>query len=533
MLANAESPGFWYSFISSRDRHVSRTFDAAQEIASALRRTVKAQGETVAVSSRDPLVVRELARCAERLGIGVERTRGDGMRGWSRGLGAWLRALAVFAWRVLDLARAIRMASPLRRVPPEQADVLVFTLFHTGRRLPELKRDSYRDIYFGDLPRWLAEQGKRVVLAGGCAQGERPVLAHLMARRDCASWLRPSIVDATWGDLAAAFRVAVFPGVRLPSLPLGGLIDLRPLVARDLASERDAILTGALLHRVALRLLRRHSNARILHVYENNFWERSTYRAAAAFSRSVVGYLHCAVLPGHLKNYAGQHEWAVRPHPQRIVTTGPDAAELLASLGSYPANMIVAGVALRDPPARVEEPTAPPQPGRVLVLLEGLMSMAPLLRLCHEAALVRTDLQIVVRAHPDLPAARISRDAGFDFDRSPLRSSDTDDLRADIAEAAVVVYQGTTAAITVGLLPRPLVRAALDARVDDDPLAGIDELKWQFSDLASLLAALDEALACPASRLERAATARAARILRRWSPPTPDQLEVFYFPSRS
>jgi hypothetical protein len=527
MLANAGSRGFWFTFASSRDRHVGAAFDAAHEIAGWLRRAADEAGRPVAVETADPLVLSGLARAARRLGMDFRADARARAAAAAADVVGGLRAAALLALAAAGLARSVAAAAPLRRVAPERADVLVFTLFHAGRRLPDLDRSVYRDVYFGDLPRILSQQGRSVVLSGHCAQGEAPVVAHLRTRPDACAWLRPAVVDATPSDLAAALGTALAPGIRVPPMAIGDAVDLAPLIRRDCRRQGHAVLSGALLGRVARRLLGRHPQALLLHAYENNSWERAAYAAARRAGRPAVGFLHCAVLPGHLKNFAADAEWAVRPHPARIVTTGPGASEVLERLGAYPPGMVAAGCALRDPPSAAATPAPEPRPGRVLVMLEGLITMAPLLDLARRAADARPDLTFAVRAHPDLPAARIARAAGFRMEDTALRESDVRDLSADVALAQVVVYQGTTAAITAGLAPRPLIRAAMDPRLDDDPLTGIADGKQVATTLGGFLEALDAALAAPPAEIEAAAARRAQAILRRWAEPTPERLAVF------
>ena len=234
-------------------------------------------------------------------------------------------------------------------------------------------------------------------------------------------------------------------------------------------------------------------------------------------------------------HYCTGDEWGFRPRPDRIITTGPDARDLLLELGDYPTGSIEAACALRDPSVRAPDiyGRRPAETGRVLILLEGLMSMTDILCLSASAAEQRPELRFEVRSHPVLPARRIAEVCGLDYEASRLYDSDSEDLTEDIMRASAIVYQGTTAALAAARCPRPLLRAAMDSRVDDDPLTGIDSAKWEVTDLEGFLKALDEALAMPTSELASLAAVRRERVLRRWAPIEDGSMIVFTNEARS
>ncbi|MGP1255671.1 MAG: hypothetical protein ACTS10_14730 [Kiloniellales bacterium] len=527
--ANKARDPFWFTFIASRDRQVSLTFNAMHSVAAALGKARSKAGVWVACELSDPLAASTLAKVGQQLGLEVGFSMRQRVRCKLHDIANRFRAWALLSLSIVMAVREKIAAIRLRALPPEPADVLIFTLLHGDGAQKLQNRKKYQDRYFGELPQWLAARGSRVSILGPSPGSQLGVLQQLRDHVTASTWFRPTAIDTTWADILAGCVAAAFARWSLPPLPISPHFDLRSFVQRDLRLQKTHLFRGRVLHRVARRALARHQTTQILHVYENHAWERSTYLAAREAGRTVGGYLHCALLRSHLMHYCTKQEWRFRPRPDRIVTTGPDARNLLLELGDYPAESIVAACALRDPSVREPDISGrrPPDTGRILILLEGLMSMAGILRLSASAAERRPALRFEVRSHPVLPARRIAEACGLDYGASRLCDSDSADLTDDIMRANVIVYQGTTAALAAAQYPRPLLRAAMDPRIDDDPLTGIDLAKWEVKDLEGFLEALDEALSMPASELASVTEQRRKRVLQRWAPIDDGAMAVF------
>jgi hypothetical protein len=524
LAQNADDRRFWFTHTASRNRHAVPSFDVFHEVVACLNRAARNAGVWQRESLKSPEAEAVLAHLAKAVGAQVRRS--DRLRSvLQRSIQAFKRA-ALFAHKFVDICLAVWHANRLAGSDVDKASIFIFTLIYSDHRQPDPTPGYHRDVYFGDLAQSVAATGQQTMYLGVCAQGELPTIRHFAENLSLLRRCRPILMYARVGDVVSGAMKALLYRPRLAALHYRGL-DFAPLFAYDLKREAITVLSNEVTYRATRRFLSDHRAKRILCIYENNSWERAVYRAAHGLGVAVDGFLHCAILPGSLKLYCTAGEWQMRPRPDRIITTGPAARDLLLTIGEYPRDAVRAGVALRDAPPDNQPPTPASKPNRILVMLEGLYSMAPFLGLCHEAARRRPDLTFVVRAHSDLPAAMIAPLAGFSMDKSPLQVSEIRDLRSDIGSADVVLYQGTTAAITAGLMPRPLIRAAIDDRVDDDPLSGIDDMKWQVRSVDELIEALDQAARVGATEREAAAHRRAALILRRWTPPGSSAAEVF------
>jgi surface carbohydrate biosynthesis protein (TIGR04326 family) len=338
----------------------------------------------------------------------------------------------------------------------------------------------YRDTYFGSLPAFLRDRGERPLLIGLPIADRRNTIRALSRRDDIpaasiAHYLRfRDIAAAAWQAARARLDCA---GVRLPDGR-----DAAPVLRRAFASERGAMMYGALVERATRRALVRHPWARVMHTYENNPWERAVDHAAhgAAPRRDVTGYLHCAVLPSHLKNYIAPEETSLRPAPDRIVCMGPAAREIFLRLGDHDPARVLPGCALRGPTfAELARRAAPPRPVRTaLVVLEGLPSMTALLRFLARALPHLSGRRILLRPHPVMPLSVLLPGSGVRLDAaSGLDESRAPTLEAAIEEADAVIYQSSTAAMTALAMGVPLIKVRLDGTLEDDPLLDCNALK--------------------------------------------------------
>lgn len=443
-IANQDQPLWWFTWLASRDRFNSQVFDA-----------YLAAGD----------------------GGAPDGTAGSGLT-----LFAKEAAAAIEAWLTAKLCPV---------APSGDAEVVVVA--PVSAETLGAGNTPYRDVYFGDLVERLGMRGEKVLFAGIAIGHRRAAIRMLAQRRDIpatsmAHYLRlRDIAVAAWQALTARFRVSDI------TLPGGG--DGCRVIRRDLRRARGQLLSGLLIERAMTRLLAANPKARVIHTYENNPWEHGIDRAAHAANppRAVTGYLHCSVLPSHLKNYIAREELALRPAPDRIVCTGPAAREIFLGLGAHDPARVEAGCALRGPDIAAITPRRKP-PARVkavLVVLEGLHSMTHLLRFVAEASQTLDRRRILIRAHPVMPLETLLPRAGVRLEPGKLEQSRAADLAEAIAETEAVIYQSSTAAVTALAMGVPLIKVRLPVPFQDDPLLECDALKQVIDRPEALGPALD------------------------------------------
>jgi hypothetical protein len=446
--ANAETRTWWYTWLSSRDRFNSRVFDACFAAAVGAPQKPARGGLLLGFVQ----ITKEVAAVLE---------------GWI------VARLHPVRWR-------------------EEASIIVIA--PTADRALGSQNTPYSDPYFGILFEWLRAHGETPGLIG-LPQGNRRRTVTALAKRNdmpCAAlhhYLR-------FRDIVSAVLHAARANFKVPALGLPGGDKLISVIRADLAAARGDILFGLLVERAIGRALKLNPQARIIHTYENNPWERAVALAARDQHppREVTGYLHCAVLPSHLKNFQAPQEKGLRPAPHRIVCTGPAARALFLSLGAHDPTQVVAGCALRDPEifklrARA---TPPPRVETVLVLLEALQSTIELLRFLKAAAPTLAGRRVLLRPHPMMPLEALLPGAGIRLGDNIFAESRPRDLAAALEESDVALYQSSTAAFTALAMGIPVVKVSLPLPFDDDPLLACDALKRIVKQPEALVIALKD-----------------------------------------
>jgi hypothetical protein len=119
--------------------------------------------------------------------------------------------------------------------------------------------------------------------------------------------------------------------------------------------------------------------------------------------------------------------------------------------------------------------------------------MSNLLRFVFDALNHEDRYRTVVRSHPSFKLRTILDGAGLSLeDLVGLTPSKHPAISEDLAEADVVVYKGSTAAIEAGYLGIPLIHVATGNLLTDDPLFEIASLKRVVKTAEDMVPAIEE-----------------------------------------
>ncbi len=403
---------------------------------------------------------------------------------------------------------------------PADADVVLLSVVNAAA---VDANGFYTSSYYGPLVAFLEARGQHVVHCGLVEGLPWTTVRHLANTR--------SACVVTFGDFVGFgdLFTAAFSAIRSRFVPPA------PAIARRMAGEmrhaRGDIILGILIERATRRLLQRLPSARVIHTYENNPWEHACDVAAREANRSALGYLHCAVLPSHLKNYIGAGEDELRPAPDRIICTGERSRDVFLSLGEHDPDHVAAACALRDTditklPLRdaIQRPIK-----TVLVLLEGIPSVSAALAPIETAARAMPECKFMLRAHPSLPLSVIAAHAQVhigpgigQLDEAPHGSlSDT------ISQADAVIYIGSTAAISAVYMGVPAIKFVLDDAIEDDPLFAAPVTSPRARSGENIVTALRAIEAMPPEAFRANCAALRSYIHEYLTPPGDETMSVF------
>ena len=129
----------------------------------------------------------------------------------------------------------------------------------------------------------------------------------------------------------------------------------------------------------------------------------------------------------------------------------------------------------------------------VLAILEGLPNMVTFLKFLDTAAQSIPGVKFSVREHPALPLSDLKDKAGISLHPDgPLIENNESEFLDTMEAADVVIYQGTTAAMTAVFLGIPVIKFQSEEPLQDDPLFQSPHLKRTARTLSELQNALDE-----------------------------------------
>ena len=522
---------WWFVPLSSRD-HFASALQESFQLAASVDTAMATTSGPLKVVCEDGVLAAALADLAALRGWRVHRRLGDRLMWMGRNMRRRivnlmrLGAQLVRVWR--GWGAGWRYGSWATRTAG--LDIVFVAPIHLP--VPLNQAEIFCDTYFGALPQTCADRGSRTAVTGPALCDP---IAHARAARDIDRIpIVPLESMVTAADALAICFQAVMKWINPPTLPrrlAAKLPRMHAFVHREIADAIALRIQGAQFERAFGQLLVRSPNVRVIHTYENNWWEHAINRVCneQAGRPPTIGYLHCAVIESHLKNYRRKDE-VNRPEPDRIVCTGPAARDVLLSLGEYEPDKVADGFAFRAPDlsslARREGSIGTVK--TILVLLEGLYTMAGFLRMLDKAGPAFEGRRVIVRAHPVLPLEKLAAIARIPLaPKGHLEPSSGVPLLEDIARADLVMFKASSTALTAGYIGVPLVRYRDEWWLSDDPLRECDALKIEVRGSEEVSAAIAHFENMPTTQLNAERARLRSYVDRYFRVPTEEIVSAF------
>jgi len=478
-IANAHSKEWWYTWLSSRDRTNSILWSKLEAgIRSKLLLIQTA--DKVEISINDPLVADLIKENAITLGWNTIIKNSDKIR--------WLicktkRKMKLINRNFKFLGNGLWwcLASRLNRSATKNKFKLLDYIFISIADLETLNsKEPFIDHYFGQLPNKLASKGKKVCVVF-IPTGNPTSICRALSRKKSDVSLIPIAQFIKPLDLLKYFLLSLI-GININNQIPRLSNAQKKIVKEDIKLSAGPITINKSIEHAMKDILNHSPNAKIIHIYENNPWERAIANAAkdGSIKHELKGYLHCAVLESHFKNFIASEELNLRPGPDQIICTGPAARKLFLKLGNHDPKNVTAGCALRgqDILSLPLRDIPPKKITKIIVIMEGLSSMVKLLKFIDEAANIYTHVDFELREHPALPISTLVKDAGIKINNhSNLNLSRNGKLEEVLKDYDIAIYQGTTAAMVAVAMGLPVIKLNLEESVNDDPLINCIFLK--------------------------------------------------------
>lgn len=420
--------------------------------------------------------------------------------------------------------------------PPNTEEEYVVVQSHT--HLSSFRdAGAYRDAYFGPLVDHLASSGKRSLVLAGVQEQPQTQLKKL---KDVAVGLPVIPVESclTFITLVSILFRSLTWYVRNPNIKgtvtIDGL-DVSYLVNNVIHEARHSgnMFMNLLVFHASKRLASTLSISRWLYPFENLAWEKMMLLGAKSSSpeTQMIGYQHASITKSNAiyqSMVLPEEQAQAMPFPDVIVTTGDVTHRWLEKKGHYsPETSVRAACALRPPFPPSSEPRA--REARLTKILVALATnhdeYVRILVFLEQAFSGTSDFEVRVRPHPVIPIEpalkAISLPSGGVF----TLSGGT--LQEDLGWASVVVYASSTVGLEAISLGLPTINVDLGNFLDEDPMLGWSEFKWQVTEPSGLINAIKqiESLAEPEFlRLQQAGKEYAVAYLK---PVTEDRLARF------
>lgn len=432
--------------------------------------------------------------------------------------------------RLIGRLEALAAARRTRPAPPLPAAPDVLMVSYVDARAIDAD-GVWRDRYFGDLPDWLAQDGRQVVrLWFDWALDVPAAAAAGVAARQPSVLLYGELAGAR-GVIAALFakfnawRAAPWMRLTVDGVDLGGVLRLDLRWAAPMATDIDRLLfrdVGRGLTRAGVR------PRRIVYPFENQGWERML---CAGVRRSLPGvplaaYVHAAYSPYCLAYLPTAKFWASAHSPDRVCALGDGMATALLGDG-YPRDRVAAGGALRYAglfaAAALAPAPAPDTGGAILVALPSNPGDAlELLRFALAPPIMALNAPMAVKPHPTTVGLLRPLLAGLPPQIRVLEGS----MDEAVADCACAVYSGGASVLDLLAHGRPVVVRIGAGRLPFFRLPPCDAVA-ETGDPTAAAARLGYFLALGGE--ERAALAAQARrlALQLFSPPDRSQTPAY------
>jgi len=495
LSARYNSPYWWATFVSSKNRFASTLMNNLYSLYSAADKVKRCTDENILIVSPDRALSRALK---ERLGNSDTEFLED--ENWlyrlTRGATLHLKTLLSAALFIFRTCKRVYISrTHLGRalgVRIKDRPYYVIKTFIYNSTFDE--KSNYSDAFFGVLPEYLRDREELLILADVLGDYRRNISS--IKKNKTFTIVPLEYILSYWDPIKAVLktlinRVVVRGDVRFFDFNISGLINSE--IATD---YKRGSPFAQYLHLICTeRLLKIIKIKTFVLTYENNPWEKMCIAALRRESphTKIIGYQHTVVPQASANMFISEHEEGILPLPDKILTVGSIPKGIMERYGLYRNSRIEESCALRFD-YLFNTPTRPrSKSGDILVVLEGIPRVYRLVNYVLKELLDRKDLKIKIRTHPVLPFRAFGKDVDYDINAlNNVSLSNGRSVRSDVDEASIVVYWGSTVALEALMMGKPVIHFDMQNILSYDPLFENHHLKWTVTEDDSLIHTIDK-----------------------------------------
>lgn len=355
-------------------------------------------------------------------------------------------------------------------------------------------KEGYKDLYFGDLPGYLKQKRRNLLILSGALNGYRNFIGQIKRVKEFL--IVPQEYFAGYLDYLKVIALNFFnrPKVKTPINFCG--LDVTALVKNSLERdyENNEINKNLIYYYYLKEFLKKIKIHTFLFPFENQSWEKMSILAIKRYSLSTktIGYAHSSFRPYLLNYLNSEKEKNITPLPDKIVTVGKEPKDILDKVGNYKDGVELSeGCALRYGSIFKRDRIKFSKTGNILAALSmDFNYSSKLLRFLHDALAGNDACKVIIREHPFTPIGTILERCGLKLNDNFIVSKNAE-YEEDLRNSILVLYTNTTLSMEALMLGIPVAHVDIKEPLSLDPLFRLNSLKWTISSKEELYKVLE------------------------------------------
>ncbi|HUK92632.1 MAG TPA: hypothetical protein VLU98_01200 [Methanomicrobiales archaeon] len=448
------------------------------------------------IAGGDPFLSGDLRTACRELGLDCGFERGDRLEGLRQDLRGIIYSVYFIFINIYKkiLIRAC-LGRSLDRVLGGPTPVYLIRSWIDHRSFDP--QGKYTDAYFGNLPVYLADSQRVVVVAGIVWTYPYLVALKKIRAQYPGVTLVPQEYFFTVPDIIRAALLPFSGGRGLSGEALFFGHDVKKTVLRAIRADRASlqIRHNLAVYYITRRLAEKLTVTRFTYSFENHAFEKMMILALRERSPEtrITGYQHGGISRMLLSYFLAEGEAASVPLPDGILTTGEEPRRVLAGEGHYPESVVEAGCALRYEYLQGLAVRSRGKGGSLFVPLPvDIEAARAVLDIVIRTVGDRPDYTVKIKNHPLVPRQAVLGDEeGRDL--PPNISWDLGQSTRDLLLGSdTVLYTQTTTCLEALMLGIPVVYLDIFTMYDADFILKDIPFRWVAGDPDSLGRVLSE-----------------------------------------
>ncbi len=490
---------WWATDFSSRNRFNSRLPELVQKLLSIVQVTRQSQDDLIVCSV--PWQLRESIKgFLDKEGFVCQAKFSPWVRLWDTGLAFWKRSVGgVFHFfRLLSRFLYVRFVISEKlqvRLQNQQPYYAIKTFVYDHSFA---KDGTYKDVFFGQLPKFLEGKGERVIFFANILGDFKSCVAKISA---CPNALIvPVEYFETLGDIFSAAWDSFVYRAKVTEKVFLGEHDICELVNAELVSSGKIQPYQNLHFAQTKALLKKISAKFFLLTYENNPWEKMCLLALRQFApyTKVIGYQHTVTPQASVNMFISAQEEAVIPKPDCVLTVGSATKHIIERYTQISSLPVKAACALRYENLWQLAPLPRTKTFQVLLALDGIVEVSSMVNYVIDQLYGKCKYKIIIRTHPVLPVHLIAHKLIRKLSELPfIEVSSGYTPMQDIERTDMTIYWGSTVALESLWVGKPVINFDRQTLFSYDPLFDCSFLKWTVNSRHNLVEVFEEIYAFP------------------------------------